>query len=334
MEPEPLPPLPPPPPYYKDRSTALAVFGFMQIALGLLAVLLSMLMLFAMAMSPMAGATGQTASMVPALLIYGAASVWFLVMGSGSILCRRWARALSLAAAWMGLTMGLASVTSMFVIMPQVLDNMGPPGQPEADFAATIGLYIGAGVMGVFFVVIPGVLILFYSSRNVLLTCEARDARTRWTDRCPTPVLALSLLWAFTVLGMGTMGAYNWAFPMFGVLLDGPAGAACVVGMAAGFAYASWALARLRWPGWWAGLILVLIIGLSSIVTFPRIDLAAYYAQMGLPPEQIEMSMKMFPNFGRSMVVWCGVWVVAQVGFLLWIRRYFKRDAGGVVGDN
>jgi len=69
---------------------------------------------------------------------------------------------------------------------------------PEA--ARTVAMIVALGFMGLLFIVLPGGLILVYQSRHTKATCEARDPVPRWTDACPLPVLALSLMLGFGVV--------------------------------------------------------------------------------------------------------------------------------------
>ena len=52
----------------------------------------------------------------------------------------------------------------------------------------------------VFYVIIPGILILVYSRADVRLTCETRNPLASWTDRCPLPVLGIALLYGSTLM--------------------------------------------------------------------------------------------------------------------------------------
>ena len=70
--------------------------------------------------------------------------------------------------------------------------------------------------MGGVMLVLPAGFLLFYQRASVCATCQRRDGQVRWTDRCPLPVLAVSVLMAFSALCMLSM-AVGWpVFPVFG----------------------------------------------------------------------------------------------------------------------
>ena len=90
----------PPQPPAVDRHTRLIALGVVQLCFGALGALLTLLILFGMVtMLAMDPASAAAAGMSPRLTlmgmaVYGAMAAWFLTMGVGSILARRWARAL------------------------------------------------------------------------------------------------------------------------------------------------------------------------------------------------------------------------------------------------
>jgi hypothetical protein len=102
MEPT-LPPVP-----YKDRSVGLIIFGILTILLGCLSGLLVPLMLFAqMASAKTTGAPPPFSVILPGILLYGFLAVALVWLGIGSIMARRWARALLLIFSWSWLIMGV-----------------------------------------------------------------------------------------------------------------------------------------------------------------------------------------------------------------------------------
>lgn len=220
---------------FKDRTTALILFGILEILLGVLCALIVPFMVLGMLASaalPSEGVAPMSAGMMaPAVLMYTGLAAWFISMGLGSIQARRWARALLLVSSWMWLIGGIAGLVFLIVLMPDMYDGMAESGQLPAQ-VAVIMKYAMIAFMTAFGVVLPGVLVLFYGNRHVKATCEFKDARVRWTDKCPLPVLAVSLLFALWAGCMPLMGFYGWVFPFFGLTLNGPVGAgACLAAM-------------------------------------------------------------------------------------------------------
>ena len=73
------------------------------------------------------------------------------------------------------------------------------------------------------------------------------------TDKCPLPVLAVSLLLGFGAVAMALSGlGYRAVIPWFGTLLDGPAGLAVLlvfVFVLAGLAWGTYQLRKWAWIG-------------------------------------------------------------------------------------
>ncbi|MFA6242379.1 MAG: hypothetical protein WC655_15700 [Candidatus Hydrogenedentales bacterium] len=314
-------------PVFKDRSTGLIVFGILQIALGALCVLVLVLMALGIAATRAMNETGPAAMswqmMVPGLFLYGAMGAWFITMGIGSVMARRWARALTLISSAIWLMGGVSGLVVMLVFMPDVYAQMGEKGQIPPEMAVVMK-YVMAGSLLVFGVFLPGMLLLFYGRKNVKATCEFRDPNVRWTDACPLPVLAVSLLCCAMSLSMLTTGSYGWALPFFGRVVSGATGAAVAISVAVVFMCLAWGMYRLRAAAWWGMLAMIVVWGVSTMLTFSRTGMSDFYKAMNLPPEQLEIVNQ--TGFAQSpwFAVYCGVWIAVFIGYLMYIRKYFK----------
>jgi hypothetical protein len=311
---------------FKDRRGGLIAFGVIQILLGSLCAL--MVPFMAVVMFAAIGLEGEEAeslsagAIVPGILFYVGAAVWFIWMGIGSVMARRWARALVLVTSWLWLVGGAMGVVCMAFLMPQMLSQMGEAegmtGGVEIVFEVVM-----FGFMTVFYVALPAAFVLFYGSRHVKATCESVDARVRWTDRCPLPVLAISLVAGLWALCLPLMGIVGWAVPFFGVVLGGLPAAAAIVGSAALLVYVAWGACRLRVAAWWSAVGLVMAWGLSSAVTFSRVGLIEFYEKMNLPAESLDLMRTFSPRMDRWMVISMVVWVAALLGYLAFAKRFF-----------
>ena len=314
-----------PVPAEKDRKVGLVIFGVIEVLFGLLCAAFVPLMVFAMVVSTAAGEAAGAPGigmMVPGLLFYAALAVWFTWMGIGSILTRRWARALLLVTSWFMFVSGVMGLFFMVFFMRDMYAEMGASGQMPARMAGIMEA-VTVAIMLIFYVIVPGVLILFYGSRHVKATCERRDAKTRWTDRCPLPVLGVSIPAVLGAASVPTMGCYGWAVPCFGRIITGAAGAGVVlVGMLL-MLYVAWGTYRLRIAAWWCAALGMAAAGLSSIVTFARVDLMELYAHMNFPPDQLAQMEMIVPPMGQWIVLFTAVWIIIVLGYLAWIRRYF-----------
>ena len=315
---------------FKDMKTGLVVFGILQIIFGGFCVLMVPFAIFGMIASAFLDESSATAMsptmMIPAVLLYSLLAAWCICMGIGSIKARRWARALLLVTSWIWLIGGIGGFIFVLLFMPDMFEKMGENEQMPAG-AAIIVKYVVMGFMAVFYVIIPTVLVLFYGNKNVKATCEFRDTKVRWTDKCPLPVLALSLMFGLWVVSMLFMGFYGWTIPFFGSILSGVKGAAVVLFVMLLSGYIAWGTYRLNIKAWWGAVLLVVGWAVSAGVTFSRVSLVDYYEKMNFPEQQLDAIKQYSIPQGNSMLFFCGLSLVAFLGFLLYTRRYFVRSA-------
>ncbi len=315
--------------FYKDRSSGLAIFGVMTAILGCLAGLFVLLMLVGQSMTAARSSTPPpNFSVLPAVSIYGFLAIALIWLGIGSIMARRWARALLLIFSWTWLLVGLIALIMMGFIMPAMRANIAanaPPGQPAMPPGAMTGVMVLMFLfMGVIFVVLPAVWVFFYRSPHVKATCEARDPLPRWTDACPLPVLGLCLLMAAgtpMMLIMPLTGHY--VMPFFGTFLTGAASTLLCFIFAALEAYAAWSMYKLKPAGWWLILIAVCLLAVSGFLTFMRHDMTEMYQLMGYTEAQMDQLRKTGLLTGNKMTVWMSVWIAPFLGYLFYIKKYF-----------
>jgi hypothetical protein len=186
-------------------------------------------------------------------------------------------------------------------------------------------ILIPALVLSVIYVIMPGIWVFFYRSRHVKATCEAYDPVVRWTDRCPLPVIAVSLWLAFSAPMMLVMAvAYKGVLPVFGTFVVGPLGSALCILLAVLWGYAAWAIYRLEWRGWWIVVVSIVLFSISAFVTYSRRDLTELYSLMGYPEEQIAQIQKFNFLKGPAMA-WISIGgVVPLLGYLLYVRKFFR----------
>ena len=317
---------------FKDRSVGLIIFGILTILLGCLAgifCLWSTVMLSAMAGKADA-AQPPAGSVLPGLLVYGGLAAVLICLGVGSLMMKRWARALLLIFSWSWLLLGVAMLVVMICFVPKFLAMTAaavPAGQPAPPPGAMMAVVVVMfGFLGVLFLVLPAVWTFFYSSRHVKATCESRDPVPGWTDACPLPVLAVALLLAMTVpmmLAMPLMG--HAVFPFFGMFLTGFPGLAMYLVLMVIWAAAAWWIYRLESRGWWLILIALALFTASGVVTYAQHDPMDLYRMMGYTEAQIEPIRKSGLMTG-NILTWASVLSSAPILiYLLCIKRYFRR---------
>jgi hypothetical protein len=319
-------------PDYKDRSTGLMIFGVLTILLGCLAGLFVPLMLFGQMMAAKAPHAAQVnhAAMLPAIVVYIGLAVTLIWLGIGSIMARRWARALLLIFSWSWLVMGIFMTLIMPFTMAKVFTNLPPnarTGQPAMPPAAITGMIVGMVIFfGIIFVLVPAVWTFFYNSRHVKATCMARDPVTRWTDACPLPVLGFSL-WTWLavpmMLVMPLMG-HHAVMPFFGMFVTGLPGALVCLFIAAVWGVAGWWLYRLEVRGWWLILIAMVLFMVSGLLTYAHHDIIEMYQLQGLPQAQIDQMQKTGLLTGNRMGWFTALGSLPFLGYLLFIKKYFR----------
>ena len=317
---------------YKDRSTGLTIFGVLTLILGCLVGLMVPMMLAGQAMAAKNSNVPPPngASILMGMAAYGGLAVAMICMGIGSIRKRRWARALLLIYAWCWLVMGILMTVITPFIMSKSLANLPPDaasGRPAMSPEMITGMVIGMTIFFfMIFVVVPALWVFFYQSRHVKATCEALDPVTRWTDACPLPVLAVSLLTWATVPMTILMSLTNMAvMPFFGLLLNGLPATILFVVTAGAWALAGWWLYRLEGRGWWLMLTVILIFMVSAFLTYSHHDLIDVYQLQGLPQAQIDQIQRMglFPQ--NAMNLYMLLSSVPAVGYLLFIKKYLRK---------
>ena len=325
-------------PALADRSTGLMLFGIFQILLGCLCGLMGLMMVAVSALGPMAGAPqGQAInapSLIPATAVYLVLAVAFLCLGVGSIRARRWAWTLTVVLSWMWLILGVVSFV-FFVVFAGPMISAAVKQQAKMPPEAILMMQIISGaVVACIYLLLPAIFLIFYHRESVRATCQRRDPQIRWTDRCPMPVLALSILMAFSVASMSTMILYGPVMPLGGRLITGPGGAAVILLVTLAMAYFAWGAYRLQMAAWWGMLLFCLLGALNAIVTFSRTNLVEMYEKMRIPPAQLELMQKsgMIEMMSRWMP-WIGtLGGLAWLGYLLYVRRYFVRNAEAARG--
>jgi hypothetical protein len=312
-------------PDFKDRKTGLIVFGVLEILLGAFFALVVLAMTLGLVASAVlhkdSSQSINAGMMIPGLLFYVLLATWFIWMGIGSLMARRWARALLLVTSWFWFISGILGLAFMLTLMPDMYGPLNSAQIPRT--VAIIVKWATIGIMVVFYIIIPGAIILFYGSRHVKATCEQRDPQVRWTDRCPLPVLAVSLMAGCSAACVPLTGLYNWVIPFFGVILSGPAGAAVLIPGVLLLAYVARGMYRLQINAWRGAVGLVVFWGVSSGLTFTRTGLMELYEKMNFPAQQMDAIRQMPLTQGHWVALFSVLWIVIALGYLLYIKRYF-----------
>lgn len=324
---------------YRDRSTGLQVFGVIQIILGaLVALFIPMVLLGAVMSRRMTGMAMPMGTYMMACLTYAVLAIALVTPGIGLIRARRWAWALTLILSWFSLIIGVFVTVLMTAVLPSsfaaglrkaAASNPGASGLSTGVSAVILTFVIV--LFAVFLVAIPLAFVLFYRRKDVEATCKHRDPVERWTDRCPLPVLAASLLFAGAAPYYLVLSFTTPLVPFFGRYLTGVSGAIGCLVLAALDAFLAVWFFRVRLLGWWVGMVSLALRIISAAITFAHGDLLQAYSRLGWKQAQIEAMSSSPVLRGRLVLWWSSVYLLVILGYMVWIKRYFhpaRADVG------
>lgn len=307
---------------HRDRTVALAVVGALEILAGLgLLALCAFMSLLLLDTATLESSGMKAGSLVLTVAIYGALGIAAIVVGGGLIACRRWARALSLIASWSMAILGILIALAYALLIPALMRSMpeatGSPAMPAA-FITIISVAFALLVL-----VVPGALCAWIlSGDDARLTCEWRDRHSRWTDRCPLPVLAMSLFYALGAVASLPAG-FTTPSVLAGRVISGLPALAFYAIMAIVMGLLAWGLYRLRrWAFWGAMAVYVAGFVNGLFILKPGV-LEELYRTMGMPEDQVRLSTNLLET--PAMLAFMGLGAAGLAAWFLYIRRHFRR---------
>lgn len=304
---------------FKDRKGWLVFFGIVEIIIGVVCLLFLGAMLLASSKVAARTASMPLQGLISAMFMYGLSALFFIVIGIGSILARRWARAIMVMVSALWFVFGTVGIIMMFSLLPRIFSGPAMNGEQLQPGIVVVVKAIIVVISVVLFFIVPGVLFLFYRSPNVKATCEKRDTKRRWTDR-PLLVLSLSLVSGFIALSMAVT-LFSNVVPFFGIILTGIPAMIYKVTFGAVAAWSAWHLYHQRMLGWLAIMGLSVLGLLSWAVTVMRGGLLEMYRVSGMTQEQLQQ-MSAVNELQNSPTYWLALFVSAVVWFgYLWLVR-------------
>lgn len=325
---------------FKDRRTSLKVVGVLLLVFGGLCgcfaamTPIGMLATTYLAQQTPPGSLPRASperpdlhTMVLAAATYLLMAAAFIWLGIGAVRIRRWARPVMLVVGWTWLATGVASLVhyvAFGVNMREAMTAGAPAGTPPPPPAVVYAVTAVAGVVRlVLFVLLPALLVWAFQRRGVRETLAFFDPRVAWTDRCPTPVLAVAAWLVLAAAGALVYSVYR-VLPVFGYFIKGAPAVAALVALAAVFLWVAWAVYRLRAWAWWATAILWTVWAGSMVWTFTSTGYHEFYRQAGYSGREIDMMMRFSGTFEDQMVWMIALWSIALIGYLLYVRKYFS----------
>ncbi len=238
--------------------------------------------------------------------MYVALAVILVWLGIGSIFAKRWARNLLLIFSWSWLVMGCLIEATAAIVLPMVLTQIpGQEGRP-APPAYVMWIMIACLLLfyGVIFVVLPAIWTYFYNSRHVKGTCEWRDPNPGWTDACP-PARPGREPMGRAVGPDDRLDGADTALhrAVLRCLADRPVRADALRGPRRNLVCLRGAALPPRCAGLVGDLITVVIVVVSSTVTYSLHDMIDVYKLMDYPQDQIDQLQKI-SLFKGHMMAW------------------------------
>lgn len=318
-------------PVPRDRSAGLIVIGILEVCLALLCLL--MLAFMAMAtLSLSSSPEGRAAGMSPRTMLGGGlfyllGAAYFGILGVGTLRARRWARTIGLVTAWMWLLSGVFAVVMMIFLLPKMMAAMSAAAGPGNEGIGAVTMGCVSFFLILIYLVLPGILVLFYRGPNVRATIAAKDPSLPWTDRVPAPVLALTLLLAFAAMS-ALLGISYGVLPVFGAILTGVPAVLGFLVLAALCAALAWGVYQRQPAAWWA-VVACWVLGCVNGAFFlaqGSAGIRGLYEAMKMPAAQLEQIdrmgiYEMYSNPGL-LALMAALWL-GWLGFLIWTRRFF-----------
>lgn len=309
---------------YKDSRRRLYLLGTFQCFLGFLCILAILITLVPLSDPGVNAGSRAVKQMITRILACSLLVVWFSVMGVGSMRYKRWARDLTVVGSWFSLAMGISLLVIINPFMWEILKLMGfgVNGKPEHYYFMKKAMF--AYVL-FFHVLVPLAFVLLYGEKNVRITCEQFDDQPRWTDKCPLPVLALSIVFVVWGLSM-TVGLLGWSLPFFGTVLHSFTGAAVSIALAGLLVLLAWRMYKLDRLAWWAAAALVAVMLASFIVTLKGNGMWEFYDRLYIPLPSID-AMKLYRLNQYLVLTFLACWAAGAIGYIIFIKHYFKNGS-------
>jgi hypothetical protein len=310
-------------PVFSQRG-GLNTFGIITILLGVISACLTAATPMALVISR--AANTPVAPDLPTVLLmalfYLAATVALIWLGIGSCQCKRWVRPIVLVVAYPCLILGVILFVGFLLNLPAQVHAMSttPPICPIAVMSMIVA---GSLFFLVFAVGLPSLYIWFYRRPKVEMTLNFYDPNRNWTDRCPLPVLGLSVWLGMSALSF-LMLLPHPCVPFFGIYVAGLPAVAMILITSILWALAAVAAYRLRPIAWWFALLFTVLAPLSAMISFGRLGIMEYYRASGLSAQQLQFMQEISESRLLPQLIMPIVLGALAVGYLLYVRRFFS----------
>jgi hypothetical protein len=306
----------------RDRSRVLALIGVPLLLIGLACAVLGPVEIYCFYLFSDGGpfyyegfgfGSFMFANITWQIIGYYLIAVLCIPLGYAHLKIRRWARTVALTLLYSWLVLGVPLICVFLFILFS-----------SKDLSPVLALF-AILLLALSYLLIPGLLIRFYQSRDVKLTFETRDPNSYWIERQPLPVLVLSFLLTFYTIVLHVPIFLRGIFPLFGSWLSGLKGIVVITVSILTLAWLTWGVFRLRAWAWWGSLLYVALLTLSSVLTLAMSSLAEMLAILSFPPTEME-ALQGVPLQGIHFVPLIGLPLLLTAGVIILSRRYFGQN--------
>ncbi|HBZ87027.1 MAG: hypothetical protein A2509_03435 [Candidatus Edwardsbacteria bacterium RIFOXYD12_FULL_50_11] len=312
---------------FKDRSGGLKAFGVVLIILGAFNLLMIPLAVLGSVMGRSAGA-GQSAgywafSLAVNLLTYLFLGGTFLWTGIDSIRLKRWVRPVLLSIGWVWLLLGLMVTALIFFLLPRMMGYFMPPDVSAPSSIINIVIAVSGTVSFIFMVLLPGLLVWFYSQNAVKRTIEAKDPGPAWTDACPPPVLAISLFYGVSAV-LTLPASFMGVTYAFGHLITGVPAILIMLAAAVIAGYICYGFYKLDIRAWWVSIATTLFWSAAFLFTLSEEDMVRMFSFTG-NDQNIKFGQSWMQFVWNYQIPVMIISAITFIAYLLYIKKYFKR---------
>jgi hypothetical protein len=307
---------------HKDRSLILTAIGILLLSVGIVAAFMGPFEMYCFYLFSEGGwfhyegfgfGSFMFGNIASQIIGYYLIAFVFIPLGYGHLKKRRWARTLALTALWFWLILGVPLILVFLFVLFSAKD-LSPNGALVSVIFA-----------GLSYLVIPGLLIRFYQSKDARLTFETRDPKSYWTERLPLPILVLCSLFVFYAVALHIPIFFHGIFPLFGILLFGSSGILLIDVSILCLVLLTWGTLRLRAWAWWGSLAYFGLMAFSSILTLARSSFSDILTRMNFPPTEME-ALQGLPFQGVHFAAFIGVPLLVTLGVIILSKRHFGAD--------
>ena len=251
------------------------------------------------------------------VIAYYLIAVLFIILGSGHLKLREWARSWSIAVLWAWLVIG-APILLALIFMFSV--------------KSTSAAFMVIGILLVY-PVIPLLMIWFYRTKNVLLTFNKiknnlNPNYNNVVNEIPIIIKTILVLFILFIIVFHIHFLLNGFFPLFGKLLSGLNGFILIDIFIFLLGILIWGLLRLKSWSWYGSIVYLIFLILSTAITLYKQNIQSLLSVMAFAPKEMEIINNItLKDWQISIILGMSIIMplIITTVLLAISKRYFKK---------